>query len=366
MAAEISKPDFSYQWSSGGSIVAPSNSKIQTGWTAEVPPFQWENWSQNRQDNAILHLFQKGISEWDAASNYYFTASGVRSYVQGSDGLIYVAVQDNIGQDPTTDSTDTYWKVAFIDSTILTAAINISSPVVGESRNVRAVVSAAAATATFTADEIVVATTLTGARYKLSSFSKSINLATTGAGGMDTGSAPVNGYVAVYVIYNPTTLTSALLGVNATATRQPEIYGGVNMPSGYTSSALLSVWPTNVSSQFKIGSQIGRRISFQVISVLSSAVPTGLAPLSIAAAVPLNAVSVRGDMGASSTASSNLTMFVFSDANSVGRQFTSGGPGTGMSGDYELDLTAGQSIYYIAGSTAGVPTLTINVSSYGI
>lgn len=109
MAAEISKPDFSYQWSSGGSIVAPSNVKIQTGWTAEVPPFQWENWSQNRQDNAILHLFQKGISEWDAASNYYFTASGVRSYVQGSDGNIYVAIQDSVGQNPTTDTTNTYW-----------------------------------------------------------------------------------------------------------------------------------------------------------------------------------------------------------------------------------------------------------------
>jgi hypothetical protein len=111
MANEVVKPDFSYQWSSGGSIVAPSNVKIQTGWTAEVPPFQWENWSQNRQDNAILHLFQKGISEWDAASNYYFTTSGVRSYVQGSDGNVYVALQDSLNQDPTTATT--YWKLAF-------------------------------------------------------------------------------------------------------------------------------------------------------------------------------------------------------------------------------------------------------------
>lgn len=111
MAAEVNKPDFSFQWASGGSIVAPSDVKIQTGWTAEVPPFQWENFSQNRQDNAILHLFQKGISEWDALSNYYFTASGVRSYVQGSDGNIYVALQDSLGQDPTTATA--YWKVAF-------------------------------------------------------------------------------------------------------------------------------------------------------------------------------------------------------------------------------------------------------------
>lgn len=109
MAAEISKPDFSFQWASGGAIVAPSDVKIQTGWTAEVPPFQWENFAQNRQDNAILHLFQKGISEWDAASNYYFTASGVRSYVQGSDGNIYLAQADSVGQNPVTDVSHTYW-----------------------------------------------------------------------------------------------------------------------------------------------------------------------------------------------------------------------------------------------------------------
>lgn len=114
--AEINKPDYTFLWSSGGAIVSPSNVKIQTGWTAEVPPFQWENWSQNRQDNAIVHLFQKGISEWDIASNYYFTTSGTRSYVQGSDGTIYVAVADSIGQNPTTDVSETYWKVAFADN----------------------------------------------------------------------------------------------------------------------------------------------------------------------------------------------------------------------------------------------------------
>lgn len=118
MAAEVNKPDFSYVWASGGAIVAPSDVKKQTGWTAEVPPFQWENFLQNRQDNAILHLFQKGISEWDVLSNYYFTASGVRSYVQGSDGVVYVAVADSLNQNPTTDSTHTYWKPAFKTGTL--------------------------------------------------------------------------------------------------------------------------------------------------------------------------------------------------------------------------------------------------------
>lgn len=111
--AEISKPDYTYLWSSGGSIVAPSNTKIQTGWTAEVPPFQWENWSQNRQDAAIVHMFQKGVSVWSSTQDYYFNVAGTRAYVQGSDGNIYVAVQNSLGQNPVTDTSNTYWQVAF-------------------------------------------------------------------------------------------------------------------------------------------------------------------------------------------------------------------------------------------------------------
>lgn len=110
---EISRPDFTYQWASGGSIVSPSNVKIQTGWTAEVPPFQWENWSQNRQDNALVHIFQKGISVWSSTQDYYFTASAPKAFVQGSDGLIYEAVQSSTNQNPTTDTTNSYWRQAF-------------------------------------------------------------------------------------------------------------------------------------------------------------------------------------------------------------------------------------------------------------
>lgn len=103
-------------WASGGAIVAPSNVKIQTGWTAEVPPFQWENWSQNRQDQAIAHIFQKGISVWSSTEEYYFTTSGERSYTQGSDGSIYVAVSDSVNQNPVTDVSNTYWRKAFAEA----------------------------------------------------------------------------------------------------------------------------------------------------------------------------------------------------------------------------------------------------------
>ena len=134
-------------------------------------------------------------------------------------------------------------------STLIAANFNrtiLTSPV-GTSRNLKCSITAASATATFTADELVLGTALNGQKYHISSLSTSINLATTGAGGMDIGSAPVSGYVAIYAIYNPTTSTSALLAVNTTSVTAPEVYGGSKMPSGYTASALIAVWPTDSS-----------------------------------------------------------------------------------------------------------------------
>lgn len=112
--ASISKPDYSYIWASGGAVVEPSNTKKQTGWGPEVPPFQWENWIQNRQDQMLAHINQRGIPEWDGQTEY---EAGGLSYVQGSDGKIYKSVlasgPSTTTQDPTTDD-GTYWEEAFI------------------------------------------------------------------------------------------------------------------------------------------------------------------------------------------------------------------------------------------------------------
>jgi hypothetical protein len=113
----IVKPDYTNIWSSGGGRVAPANTKIQQGWTAEVPPFQFENWIQNRQDTFIAHVNQRGIAAWDALTEY---EAGSLSYVQGTDGKIYKSVAasgpSTVAQNPVTDSVDTYWKIAFSDA----------------------------------------------------------------------------------------------------------------------------------------------------------------------------------------------------------------------------------------------------------
>lgn len=370
--AEVTKPDYTYLWSSGGAIVAPSNVKIQTGWTAEVPPFQWENWSQNRQDQAIVHILQKGISEWDALSDYYFTASGVRSYVQGSDGVVYVAVQDSTGQNPTTDATDTYWKVAWIDQTALNSSIASAGPVVSSARNAIMNVTAASATATFNADEVIVKSTLGGNTKTLNTFSKVINLATTGAGGMDTGAAPVSGYVALYAIYNPTTATSALLGVNASAAAAPEVYGGVNMPAAYTYSALLTVVPTNGSSQFLPVYVFNRDVWIINLTTLSTGTPQASPTVhSISAAVPRNAKTVDATTSISSSISGvTLSSSLSGSVGGIGRKTnatTSAATGAGLDSVFtNVPVVTQQTIYYTATVGGGSMTFAIAINKYSI
>lgn len=110
----ITKPDFTYVWASGGAVVAPNDTKKQQGWVAEAPPFQYDNWLQNRQDQMLAHINQRGIPAWDGLTNY---EAGGLSYVQGSDGVVYKSVAASgpatTVQDPTTDVSDTYWTVAF-------------------------------------------------------------------------------------------------------------------------------------------------------------------------------------------------------------------------------------------------------------
>lgn len=261
-------------------------------------------------------------------------------------------------------------QLALAVQALIGAALVKSNAVVGSARNVKMTVAAASTTATLMADELVVSAALGGMAYRLGGFNKTINLATTGAGGMDTGAAPANGYVALYAIYNPTTGATALLGVNATSAAVPEVYGGANMPTGYADSALVSVWPTNAGGQFKIGSQRDRRVSFGDIIVLTSNVnaasPTSL---SISAAAPQNAKSVSGSFGSSSTSAGvSVDIIVGADANLSGAYRNNNYAGTsGQSAIVPfgpLDLAAAQTIYYTATVGSGTPTHRVFINGY--
>jgi len=390
MANEIAKPDFSYQWSSGGAIVAPSNVKIQTGWTAEVPPFQWENYLQNRQDNAILHLFQKGISEWDAASNYYFTTSGVRSYVQGSDGVIYVAVADSIGQNPTTDVSDTYWKVAFADnSTALTTitgdarytqrANNLSdlasaatartnlgvadavvAGVSGTALNLKMTAVGTNAVAVITADSICVKDSTAHQKVLNSVSIASLNLATNGVNGLDTGSMTANTWYATYIIYNPTTSTVAGLASLS--------YTAPTLPSGYTYSAFIGsvrvgttntrIWPMlRLGARTFLTPTAATDIPNDFLLVLASGTSTSTTAVSLQNFAPPSAKTARLGVshGGGTTGFTSVMRGPTGAASGILAQANSNGTTT-IRAQFDAPDPYNLGVYYAVG-TAGAATI---------
>ncbi|MBR8188624.1 phage tail protein [Burkholderia vietnamiensis] len=230
-------------------------------------------------------------------------------------------------------------------------------------------VASASSTATLTADEIIVGAALGGHAYKVGSINQTINLAgANGIGGMDTGSAPASGYVAIYEMLNPTTGAKGLMAVNATSSVAPSIYGGANMPAGYTASALLTVVPTNGSGQFKSVLVNDRSVSIPIATALStSTIQTSPTLLSIASIVPANAKSIRGELQATSSSASQLNVTVVADSvGQLSQQNITGQGGSAYTGNYSMDLATPQQIYYTANSTAGTPSFTIYVSGYSL
>jgi hypothetical protein len=183
---------------------------------------------------------------------------------------------------------------------------------------------------------------------------------------MDTGSAPTSGFVALYAIYNPTTGASALLAKNATSAVQAQVYGGANMPAGYTASALVSVWPTDSTGKLRVGYQDDRRVSFPFVTTLSVGTATSYTSFSLAAAVPPNARSWSGNTSFFLNGTAGNGVFMAADGNGTGLQaiVSSTTTASAQFGNPVADMpiiTPQQSYYQ--NTTSGITT-NVTVSSY--
>lgn len=98
-------------WANTGVKETPVDSKIAQGWVVELPPYQYDNWLANRQDTFIAHVNQLGIPVWDAGTEYI----GGKSYVQGSDGIVYKALLTNTNVVPSNPLNSLTWVKAFED-----------------------------------------------------------------------------------------------------------------------------------------------------------------------------------------------------------------------------------------------------------
>lgn len=132
------KPDLTRVWAKdapGSAIVDPdttSAGKFAQGWRSEVPTYEHFNYLQKLFTQGLAHINEQGIPVWDANTLYPANA-----LAKGSDGVVYNAINEQAGNDPTTDSVN--WGVGIGSSTpvqqprqIATAGqTNFDTPAVG-------------------------------------------------------------------------------------------------------------------------------------------------------------------------------------------------------------------------------------------
>lgn len=99
----IVKPIYTQEliWGVEGAKTLPPTAKVKGGWVQEMMPAEYENWIQNRQDQALAYLYQFGLAEWDSLTEYIAGKSLVQS-----DGKIYRALQTHTNITPTNTA---YW-----------------------------------------------------------------------------------------------------------------------------------------------------------------------------------------------------------------------------------------------------------------
>lgn len=235
----------------------------------------------------------------------------------------------------------------------LTAFLRATDSAILSFRNLTASAPGGGKTISVTADEINAETALGGSVFKKGSFSVTFNGATTGANGMDTGATPTSGDLFLYAIFNPTTVTWALLGTTAGA--GAEIYGGANMPAGYTASQLVGSYKTDGSGNILAFTQFDRQIWIALAVALSSGAATTPTSVSISALVPVNAKTISGTI---TSGGAGLTIQATS-TTALGLQAT-GASSTSPFAAFLLKTA--QTLFYFVGSSTG----SISLSGYSI
>lgn len=241
----------------------------------------------------------------------------------------------------------------------------------GEAKNLKGVWNTNT-TATFTADQIALQDS-SNSGFLLLAFNKTLNLATSGAGGLDTGSLANNTWYNVFAIYNPTTSTpNILFSLSATAP---------TLPAGYTlfarigtiridgSAHMIGFIQYGPDTQFVVGQNLAamRLMTSGSAGSISNTATTFVA-VAIGAFVPSTAGLIKIASSLPGTASTTETQ-IAPNPNFAGYDVTLGATvppinhtmGTAFYNQYLEDMLLESSSIYYASS---VPTAAIFCVGY--
>ncbi|CNH88370.1 phage protein [Yersinia massiliensis] len=326
-----------------------------------------------RESSAQLGFYQQLFKDWQSIT----TSSGNVTIIAPDGSTVVMPSLNQISESINQMSTDIDNKLS-LDGGTMTGLIALSGDGTtaknpASMAQLTGVVGSAAsailnfpttglATGTFTADEVVVGDAA-GLTYRLRGVSAGINISTVGAGGMDTGTPPTDGFVAIYVIYNPTTKARVMLARNTTGSVAPLIYSGANMPAGYTASALVSVWSL-VGVRFRQGWQRDRRINFPPLTISSGTIPATYQAIDLSTICPKNAKTALMEGTANAGGGGTSTSFVIStDTSATGRiRFQNNSAvciGTG-----DVLIGANNTTYFTVGAVPSQGTWAIVCSGY--
>lgn len=93
-----------FKWASTGAVTAMNTTKQALGWVAEMMTFQNLNWLFQQITKHLKHLNERGIGDWDGATNYE-----VGALVMHTDNEVYRCISTPaVGLFPV-PSNATYW-----------------------------------------------------------------------------------------------------------------------------------------------------------------------------------------------------------------------------------------------------------------
>lgn len=221
-------------------------------------------------------------------------------------------------------------------------------------------------------DEIIAKTALGGTANLGASGSFTLNAATTGINGLDTGTLAASTFYSVYAAFNPTSSTWGVFGCTEVASNA-EIYAGTHLPSGYTETAYIGWFQTDGSSHIKSFYQFGRQTWFpkqNALNVTTSV--TSFASVSLSTLVPLKAKTVGGTVGttavvgsivaiASDSSGTAELVWGFQPASSSGTALDNFGSSSPFP---NIPLITAQTIYYKTATTSDNARIDISTCTF--